>query len=94
MEAKAPGGKLVRLRLWRNGVRRVTLSGDFFIYPEDGIIRIEEALSGLRGDEALKDIEAALNAAVEKYAIRLVGLDVPLIALLFKGAADVEDPGP
>lgn len=92
MEAKVPGGKLVRLRIGQDG--RVRLSGDFFIYPEEGITIIEEALSGRRGDEPLDVLISALQAAVEVNGLQLVGLDVPMIARLFKGAADVESPGP
>jgi len=91
MELKVPGGKLARLTI-RN--KQVTLSGDFFIYPEEGIIAIERTLSGLRGDEPLDHIEAALIAAIDKDGLQLIGLDVPAIARLYKGAIHVESPGP
>ena len=94
METKVPGGKLVRLTLRRNGIRRVTLSGDFFIYPEEGILAIEKTLSDLHGDETIEDIESILKSVVEKDSLQLIGLDVPVIARLYKGAANVENPGP
>jgi lipoate-protein ligase A len=92
MEAKVPGGKLVRLRIDKAG--RAMLSGDFFIYPEDGILIIENMLSGLSGNEPLEAVESALRGAVEQNGLELVGLDIPVIARLYKGAIDVESHKP
>ncbi len=89
MEVKVPGGKLARLRIDRDGI--VRLSGDFFIYPEDGIIVIENVLSGLRGDEPLEAVESALEGVIRENRIQLVGLDVPVIARLYRSTMDVED---
>lgn len=87
MEVKVPGGKLACLRIDQDGL--VRLSGDFFIYPEEGIFAIEKALSGLRGDELLEAVESILNAVVEENGLQLVGLDVPVIARLYRGTVDV-----
>ncbi|HTY91647.1 MAG TPA: hypothetical protein VMC84_10765 [Methanocella sp.] len=86
-EAKAPGGKLARLRIDEMG--NVMLSGDFFIYPGEGILIIENTLSSLRGDEPLDAVVSALEAAVSENRLQLVGLDVPIIARLYRGAVDV-----
>jgi Bacterial lipoate protein ligase C-terminus len=52
---KAPGGKLVRVRLIEeNGIiRSVRISGDFFLVPEDGLAKLEKMLEDtpLRGPE-------------------------------------------
>ncbi len=92
MEEKVPGGKLVRLT--RNAHGRVVLSGDFFIYPEEGIRPLEDSLSGLTGGEPVEAVEAALFTVVRDNRLELIGLDVPVIAKLFKGAIRVESPGP
>ena len=92
MEAKAPGGKLARLK--KGGNSRFVLSGDFFIYPEEGIVILENALSGLDGDESLEAIESVLFRAVMENDIELVGLDISVIAMLYKGVNHVESPGP
>ncbi len=43
---KAPGGKLLRVRLRRTGERieSVRLSGDFFLIPEDSLPKLEKML--------------------------------------------------
>lgn len=92
MESKVPNGKLVRLSFRRGA--GIVLSGDFFIYPEDGIFVLEKTLSGLQGDEPLDVVISSLEAAVRENGLQLVGLDVPVIARLFKGAIDVESHRP
>ncbi len=90
MEVKVPGGKLARMDIKTHGGSRVVLSGDFFIYPEEGIFIIEDVLSRLDGSEPLPVIEKALLRAVDDHGIELVGLDVHVIARLYEGARHVE----
>ena len=90
MEEKVPGGKLVRLTVKRSGHPRVTLSGDFFIYPEDGIFFIEDTLSRLDGSEPLESVELALMNVINERGLELIGLDEHVIARLYKGAVRVE----
>jgi lipoate-protein ligase A len=92
MEVKVPGGKLARLRIGLDGA--VRLSGDFFVYPEEGIFLIEKVLSDLQGDEPLDAVESAIKAIVEENRIQLVGLDVPVIARLYRSTVDVESHRP
>ena len=87
MEEKVPGGKLARLSVAQG---KVTLSGDFFIYPGEGIIIIEEALSRLGGDEPLGVVETMLTDVIMENKLELIGLDPQAIARLFVGAARVE----
>jgi lipoate-protein ligase A len=84
---KVPGGKLVRLTTGKNGV---TISGDFFIYPEEGVNVLEETLSGLSGSESQDEIEHALYKAVRYNGLELIGIDIYVIARLYKGILDVE----
>ncbi len=48
VDYKAPGGKLVRVRLnEENGrIRSLRLSGDFFLVPEENLGKLEELLIG------------------------------------------------
>ncbi len=52
---KVPSGKLLRIDADVNGdvIRDITICGDFFIYPEDGISRIEDSLRGQKIDGRL-----------------------------------------
>jgi len=80
MEEKVPGGKLARLTIRTGAAHKVILSGDFFIYPEEGISIIEDVLSGLEGSEPPEAVESALRDAVERHGVELIGLDVHVIA--------------
>jgi lipoate---protein ligase len=50
---KAPGGKMVRVRLTEKDGRIETLkiSGDFFLVPEEGLSKLEKMLVDTRMDE-------------------------------------------
>jgi hypothetical protein len=85
-EEKVPGGKLVKVAA-ENG--SVTLSGDFFIHPEEGAFLIERMLSRMNGDESLETIEQRLSVLLAENHIQLIGLDERVIARLYKGALHV-----
>src|ERR1700751_2936819 len=50
---KAPGGKMVRVRLTEKDGRidTVKISGDFFLIPEDSLPKLEKMLEDTRLDE-------------------------------------------
>jgi lipoate-protein ligase A len=43
---KAPGGKLLRVRMETNGnlIKTVKISGDFFLLPEESLAKLEKIL--------------------------------------------------
>ena len=90
-EEKVPGGKLVNVSVSQSGV---TISGDFFIFPEEAVFQLERALNGLNGSESIDTIEAMLLQIVEEKRIKLVGLNEHVIARLYMGALDVASHRP
>ena len=45
---KVPGGKLLNAKVsFDKKIKKVQLTGDFFAYPEEGILWIESALVGI-----------------------------------------------
>lgn len=71
---KAPGGKLVRVRMEENDgeIRSVRISGDFFLLPEDQLPKLEKMLIGA----PLKERE--LKLLIDRFfvATRAKGLGV------------------
>ncbi len=61
---KVPGGKLIKVKIFveDNRIRDITITGDFFLHPEECILAIEENLSDcqLEPDRILKQIDNAL----------------------------------
>jgi hypothetical protein len=60
---KAPGGKLVRIRLEEEQglIRSVKITGDFFLVPEEGLGKLERMLE----DAPLR--EAELRLLVDRF---------------------------
>lgn len=49
---RAPGGLVSALCEWQDGkIARATLAGDFFSFPPGGLLRLENALRGVRADQ-------------------------------------------
>ncbi len=84
---KVAGGKLVKLELEHDGsrIKRAKLTGDFFMYPEDALPKIENSLVGLR----ISDIDSAevrIAELIDSNAIQLIGFSAETIAKLAKDA--------
>ena len=61
-EFKAPKGVIkVELELADDAISHVSISGDFFMYPEDALERLEQALVGVKADRE------SLLAAVQRF---------------------------
>ncbi len=61
-EFKAPKGVIkVELELANDAISQVTISGDFFMYPEDALERLEQTLVGVKADRE------SLLAAVQRF---------------------------
>ena len=76
-ELKVKGGKLIKctLELDEGKIKRIKITGDFFMYPEDAIEKLEKSLQGIQFDEeeiskkvkeALKDVEL-IGVAMEDF---------------------------
>ena len=84
VEEKVPGGKLVRLNRKTSALDvSVQISGDFFIYPEDGVYRLEETLSKLPGTAEESAVRGAIEETIQGYGLELLGIDAGTIARLF-----------
>jgi len=72
-EYKVEGGKLIKVQLVRKGdrIEKITIMGDFFLYPEELIEELEEALTGHLLNET--DLTALVKTLVEKREATLLG---------------------
>jgi len=52
-EIKVPGRKLIRVECTIDGgvLRRIVITGDFFVHPEDGIQELENELTSLEAKQ-------------------------------------------
>ncbi len=73
IDYKVPGGKLLRIdaEVDNDIIKSVKLTGDFFIYPEKGVVLLERALQGKR----ISDIEETFYKVLKKNKLRVIGFD-------------------
>lgn len=72
-EFKAPKGVIkVELELTDDAISRISLSGDFFMYPEDALERLEQALVGVKARRE------SLLAAVRRF-YSSTGAQTPMV---------------
>lgn len=65
-EYKTPGGKLVMvdLDLIDGHLRNVTVSGDFFLYPDEALAAITASLEGLDASLSERDLAERVAGAI------------------------------
>ena len=86
-EYKVPGGKLVvvDLDVAEGVLKNVTVSGDFFLEPEDAFEAIHRALRGAPADLDAAGISARVRAELPEDAV-LVGLTADAIGITVRRA--------
>lgn len=80
---KITGGKLLRVKLDidENGLlSSVSLTGDFFVHPEDGVTEMEKALVGMSSDATVGEFVSKLNDVVHGVGLELIGFSVSDVA--------------
>lgn len=85
---KAPGEKLARADVEHNGhtITRVQITGDFYIYPEEGLALLEQALVGAQATLQERELAEQLETAAAAHHLELVGLSTPSLARLVHAA--------
>ncbi len=86
VDYKAIGEKLLRVDVdfRRNKIREVKISGDFFLYPEDVIIKIERKLKGKRVDDGFKTVKETIQKIINEENVQMIGLSVDSIVNALK----------
>ncbi len=79
---KVTGGKLLRVKCdVADGVLRgVSLTGDFFMHPEEGVSELEGALNGMSNEAPVGEFVSKLNDLVHGRGFELVGFNVSDVA--------------
>lgn len=95
-EYKVPGGKLVAVdaELSDNRLRRVRVSGDFFLDPDEALEIIDRALDGLSADTTVAELAArvedglarARNDGTLGVPVTMAGFDAHAVAMAVRRA--------
>ena len=93
-EMKVPGGKLVVADCETTGdtISSISISGDFFLEPDEAYDIINEALLGAPAEDNAERLQARLDAALKDFEdqsgreVRLHGFDTHVIAQVVRRA--------
>ena len=78
---KVPGGKLLVVKLkYDEKIEQLMIEGDFFIFPEDALPYLEDAVVGIRADADEETISNLIRNSAESRNIELVGINPDEIA--------------
>lgn len=86
-EYKVPGGKLVvvDLEVDQDVLVNVTLSGDFFLDPDEALTRMTQALEGFSASASSKEISERVSGALEP-GDTLMGITPDAVGIVVKRA--------
>ena len=74
---KIPNGKLLKVFLdydpEKNLIKEISITGDFFVYPEETVELIEKELRGIRIDKDV--LLSKIKSIIEREGIEFIGLD-------------------
>ncbi|MBI5413936.1 biotin--protein ligase [Candidatus Peregrinibacteria bacterium] len=76
---KVPNGKLLKIffELKDDKISEIKITGDFFLYPEEKITLLEEAITGCALKES--ELKAKLDSAIKNEKLELFGIDTESI---------------
>ncbi len=89
---KVDGGKLIKISLLLNHevIKNIKINGDFFIYPEDKIVDIENFLIA-KSTENKEKLQKQLENFVKDQKIELFGIDSESIVKSIFMATELKD---
>jgi len=74
---KVPNGKLLKIFLdynsGKNSINKISITGDFFAYPEEAIDMMEAELRNTLLDKEI--LLSKINSIIKKHSIEFIGLD-------------------
>jgi len=73
---KIPNGKLLKVKIEHNDnkIKSIKITGDFFIYPEEAIDKIEKELIDIKLERII--VFEKLNEIVNNDNIEFIGLNI------------------
>ena len=85
---KVKGGKLLQVQLEQDGsfVTLVTITGDFFIHPEEGLNLLEKGLVGVPVQEDVVRLSKRVEVIIKENGLTVLGFSPPDLAASIREA--------
>lgn len=84
---KVAGGKLIRAEVeFDEAIRKLKITGDFFMHPEEAIDGLENSLIGIAVSISKEELESEIKQFIEARQILLIGFSPADLAEVIKAA--------
>ncbi len=84
---KVKEGKLVKVEVeYDRIIRRIKITGDFFLHPEDVLDRIEESMIGLEKDASIETIASIIQRIAQAHDAQMIGIGPESLASVIREA--------
>jgi lipoate-protein ligase A len=84
---KVKEGKLVKVEVeYEEYIKRVRITGDFFLHPEDILEKIERSMVGMKKDTDAESLTSKIQKLVEDHEAQMIGVSPGSLALVIREA--------
>ncbi len=84
---KVKEGKLVKVEVECDGfIKKIKITGDFFLHPEDVLEMIERSVLGLRKDAGTEEIASRIHERAKANDAQMMGISPESLALVIREA--------
>ncbi len=84
---KVREGKLVKAEIeYEGAIKRVKITGDFFLHPEETLEKIEQSMIGLKKDANMESMVLNIRRIAEAHDAVMIGISPESLALVIKEA--------
>ena len=84
---KVKEGKLIKVEVeCDESIKKLRITGDFFLHPEDALDAIEKSMLGLEKDVSMETIASKINGIVKAHDAQMIGISPESLALVIKEA--------
>ncbi len=84
---KVREGKIVKVEVeYDESIKKLKITGDFFLHPEDVLDEIEKSMSGLKKEASVEAIASEIHAIMAAHDARMIGISPESLAEVVKEA--------
>ena len=88
---KIPSGKLIRVKVdFDTEIKKLQITGDFFLHPEDSIEKIEKSIKDTPITADQQELKEKIDSILNKYNAQLIGVTSDDIARILKQAVNIK----
>ncbi len=84
---KVREGKIVKVEVeYDESIKKLKITGDFFLHPEEVLDEIEKSMIGLKKEASIVTIASKIHTIMAAHDARMIGISPESLAEVLKGA--------